>query len=445
MPRHGQEKSLHHHSPRKPDASRRPKPAFGHRLVLRVATGVIVLAALGWSPSADGRLPRTAVLDDDRFPATLQRIEPDWQLVVQSDGQTRRLAAENLAHWGTFRDSDRGPQIVLTDGSWLTADVLQIDAQRLQVVSSLWGDFSVPRASTRGVIFNPSVDPAVRDRIRQQILEAQGARDLLWLENGDVVAGRAQRLIEEPTGPDDLAVSLVFATGGREVPLPLNKITALVFNPSQSTLVPPRDFHVLLGLADGSRLAAKRIDPTDGIVRLTLLGGVPLTIDPPSLWETTVFVQPLHAGIVYVSDLQSASYKHIPLLTRTIPQGRDSNPQGGWLRSGGNLHAKGLGMPSASRAAYALRGQYRGFAAEVALDDAAGPSGSVVFRVFLSDDQGGWQAAWESPPVRSGDPPLPVSVDLRGVQAMALIVDMGQRGDVQDYAVWLNARLINQE
>jgi hypothetical protein len=35
-----------------------------------------------------------------------------------------------------------------------------------------------------------------------------------------------------------------------------------------------------------------------------------------------------------------------------------------------------------------------------------------------------------------------VSVDTRGVQAMALIVDMGERGDVQDHAVWLNARLV---
>jgi hypothetical protein len=98
-------------------------------------------------------------------------------------------------------------------------------------------------------------------------------------------------------------------------------------------------------------------------------------------------------------------------------------------------------MPSASRAAYALRGRYEQFAAEVALDDSAGASGSAVFRVFFSDDQGGWQAAWESPPVRSGDAPRPVSVDTRGVQVMALIVDMGERGDVQDHAVWLNARL----
>jgi hypothetical protein len=451
MSSHGREKNVDHRlSETVPSGT--PSPRFpanrGWRRHLcpffyRFAWVLLLVLAIAGHVRADRDRPsRTVVCSDDRFRASLERIEPGWELVVRTDEQLRHVAVDDLVQWGGLRDSDRGPQIVLPDGSWLTGEVLQIDQDQLQIGSSLWGGFSVPRESIRGVIFNPSVDPVKRDQIRRQVLEAEGAEDLLWLENGDFVTGTVRELIETQHGPDDLSVSLALVTRGREVLLSLNKITALVFNPSRSTRVSPRAQHVLLGLADGSRLTAQSLDLRGSLASLTLLGGMQLTIDHPSLWDLVVLVQPMNAGTVYVSDLESIGYKHLPLLTQTLPQGRDRNSRGGSLRAGGDLYAKGLGMPSASRAAYALRGRYQRFAAEVALDDSAGASGSVVFRVFFSDGQGGWQAAWESPPVRSGDAPRPVSVDTRGVQAMALIVDMGERGDVQDHAVWLNARLM---
>jgi hypothetical protein len=49
---------------------------------------------------------------------------------------------------------------------------------------------------------------------------------------------------------------------------------------------------------------------------------------------------------------------------------------------------------------------------------------------------------YESPIVRGSNQPIPISVDVAGVQRMALIVDFAERGDALDYANWLNARLI---
>jgi hypothetical protein len=411
------------------------------RSVLVIAGALLPVAAGPVWAQRDPSLPQL-VRDDASFPASLERIDPGWDVVVRSDGEVQRIAAGHLVAWGAFRDSDRGPQIVLADGSWLIGDLRQIDEDHLRIDSSLWGEISLPKHRVRGVICNPSVDPWQRDRIRRQIRESQSDDHQLWLENGDVIAGTAQRLVEQEIGPGELSISLVFVARGRELLIELDKVTALVFesSPNQHTSQPVS--HTLLGLADGTRLNARNIELSDRIVRLVLDGDISLTIDPPSLWELTVLVQPLGAGTVYLSDLESLGYKHLPLLTRTVPLGLDRNSQGGALRSGGKLYAKGLGMPSASRVAYALRGRYQRFAAEIVLDDSAGPSGSVVFRVLFSDGQGRWETAWESDPVRSGDPPRPISVDTRGVQAMVLIVDMGQRGDVQDHANWLNARLV---
>ncbi len=409
--------------------------------VLTIAGALLPLAAGPVLAQRDPSPPQL-VREDASFPASLERIEPGWDVVVRSDDEVHRVPARHLVAWGEFRDSDRGPQIVLVDGSWLVGDVRRIDENHVQILSSLWGEVSLPKNRVRGLLFNPSVDPLQRDRVRGQIFASQGDDHQLWLENGDAIAGTAQRLVEQEIGPGELSISLVFVTRGRELLIDLDKITALVFNSSQDKRASQPVSHTLLGLADGTRLIVRDIELSDRVARLALDGDIQLTIDPPSLWDLTVLVQPLGAGIVYLSDLESVGYKHIPLLTRTIPQGLDRNSQGGALRAGGKLYAKGIGMPSASRVAYALRGRYQRFAAEVVLDDSAGPSGSVVFRVLFSDGQGGWGTAWESPLVRSGDPPRPISVDTRGVQAMVLIVDMGQRGDVQDHALWLNARLV---
>jgi hypothetical protein len=97
-------------------------------------------------------------------------------------------------------------------------------------------------------------------------------------------------------------------------------------------------------------------------------------------------------------------------------------------------------MPSASRLAYDVAG-YRKFEAEIAIDDAAGLAGSVVFKVVLEAEPGNWATAYESPVVRGGDAPIPISVDLKGAGRMALLVDFADRGDVCDHANWLHARL----
>ena len=60
----------------------------------------------------------------------------------------------------------------------------------------------------------------------------------------------------------------------------------------------------------------------------------------------------------------------------------DSNVLGTRLRTGGATFLQGLGMPSTSRVAYDVSG-YRKFEAEMAIDDAAGRNGSVIFKVLL--------------------------------------------------------------
>jgi hypothetical protein len=43
--------------------------------------------------------------------------------------------------------------------------------------------------------------------------------------------------------------------------------------------------------------------------------------------------------------------------------------------------------------------------------------------------------------IRGGQPPVPISVNIRSAKKLELIVDYADRADVLDHADWLNARL----
>jgi hypothetical protein len=146
--------------------------------------------------------------------------------------------------------------------------------------------------------------------------------------------------------------------------------------------------------------------------------------------------------VTYLSDLKPSGYQYIPFLDLTWPYRTDRNVLGSQLRAGGRLALKGLGMHSAARLTYDLDKPYRAFAAAAAIDDQTAGRGSALFRVYADDGSGQWQLKYESPIVRGGAAPVPISVDLAGVKRLSLLVDFADHGDEQAHADWLNARLL---
>jgi hypothetical protein len=144
---------------------------------------------------------------------------------------------------------------------------------------------------------------------------------------------------------------------------------------------------------------------------------------------------------VYLSDIEPASYRHVPYLNLEWPYREDRNVLGATLKAGGEQYLKGLGMHSAARLTYRLDGKYQRFDAAAALDDSSQGRGSVTFGVYVLRD-GKWKQAATSDTVRGGDAPEPVSVDVRGAEMLTLTVDFADRGDELDHADWLDARLV---
>jgi hypothetical protein len=166
-------------------------------------------------------------------------------------------------------------------------------------------------------------------------------------------------------------------------------------------------------------------------------------LEPPeSFWSRVACLQPLAQRVIYLSDLKTIGFKHVPLFDWQQKYANDRSVTHSLLRAGGRRYIKGIGMPATSRLAYEIPAGAQRFEAEIAVDDEAGGAGSVILRVFLEASGESWKPAFESKVMRGGDPLQSVRVELGDARRLALVVEMSDHGDQRDWADWLNARFV---
>lgn len=405
----------------------------------------LIFHRISISPSQAADIPIPPALavpvDGEPFPARLASIAEPWRITFQAGDQRRVLTADELAWWGCYRDAETAGQLVLADGGLLSAEVLAWTGDALRVEGVVCGQQSWPPAAVRGMLLDPPLAPLARDRLLDRIRAARGTEDQLWLNNGDTVTGslKSWRATEDAEGQRPPAITLTVQ--GRDLDIPLDNVVAVVLNPALAQR-PPSPPAAELGFRDGSLLRVGKVVTGDSATQIALAGGLAWELPTETFREEVTLLRPSGKRVVYLSDLPAVGYKHIPFLEVSWPLQLDHNVLGGRLRSGGRVWGKGLGMHSTARVAYDLGAADRRFQAELALDDQAGQRGSVTFRVLLADAAGQWQRAYESPIVRGGDAPVPITVALGDAQRLVLIVESADQGDVLDHANWLNARLV---
>jgi hypothetical protein len=365
------------------------------------------------------------------FSARFAGADSAWNLHFLA-GQTRRdLAAADLATWGAFSEPARGIQIVLADGSLLVAENLRIENEHLAGNAPTFGKFNLPLTLVLGIIFRPPHDDAARDKLLDRALDPAGNSDRLLLENGDELSGTITALADN---------RVTLQTDANPLEVKLDTLRAVLFNPTLVDKPRAGGLRAVAGFRAGDRLTALEMITDGDQTRFKLAGGIKLSAPTASIAALHV----LGNRVEYLSDLKPASYRHLPYLALPWPYKTDRSVTGARLRSWGRLYLKGLGMHSPSRITYDLDRPYRRFEADAAIDEQAGQSGSVIFRVFVDDGSGKWQPRAATEIVRGGQPPVPISVDLAGAKRISLLVDFADRGDELDHADWLNARLVRE-
>lgn len=372
------------------------------------------------------------------------------QLTLEVDGEPTAVGWDELAWWGRWQDTRKGPQVLLDDGSLLVADLLALNAGRARLGvdwnrlggTSLWEESTLPRRMVAAIIYRPPATAEQRDRLTRELLDASPEQDQVLLENGDTLAG------ELTTGggpalpaaqPDQPSPPLMLRVSSKLVELPMERVTAVRLAGTAPQRAAATQFH--LGFRDGSLLAADQLRRDGEMWELTRRG-VTLRIGAETLRKQLCYFRPPNPRVVYLSDLEVLGYRHIPFLERAWDYGVDRDVLGGRLRLNQTVVPKGLGMHSTSRLAFELPASASRFQAEIALAEHCGRQGSCQFRVFVQGPNGQWSPAYSSPIIRGGDEAQSIDLPLNGARRLALIVDFADRGDVCDHANWLAARVV---
>jgi len=360
---------------------------------------------------ARGETPLAVPVDGKPFPGELSAADAKWQLSFSADGKPRSLPAADLVRWGAFAEPTRGPIVLLADGGLLAVDtsssaVLRADKESLSVDAKSLARLKLPLESLAGIVFQPPGARQERDLLLDRVLHAAGNSDRLLLENGDELTGLLEAI-------DSQSVKLQGEVGPLKIETP--RIVAVIFNPALRQKPKQQPLRAWVGFVDGSRLLADRLLVDQSLTITTSLGHT---------WKTSpkglVALQPLGGRATYLSDLKPAEYpRHTPFLALLWPFQADRNVTGGWLRCGGRLYLKGLGVHSKSELIYALDGQYARFDAELGIDDSTAGRGSVQFRVHVDGEE-----KFASKTVRGGAAPVPISVDLTGAKRLEAEKDL---------------------
>lgn len=438
-----------------------PMSAWRCRLALCFLV-LCCVAGPGWSQEPVSSTAR--LVKGTRFDGSLSRFDGD-RFHFDVSGQERVVALPELLLWGRTAEVRKpvtqGGYLLLTDGGLIAGEVTAITAEHVQFESlrrpGLWTSNRLPRTAVRAIVYQASASAAVREQFEAKLLAASETHDRLLLSDGDSLTGALLAAAAAPDTSETTAASVLrFLPPGAKEPLAIaqERIVAVVLGgravarAAEPKSMPPNSFW--LGLADGSLILANSCQLEDATVTITLKSGASLTakatdseVEPPeTFWNRVVFVQPLSANVVYLSDLKTIGFKHVPLLDWQQEYANDRSVTHSRLRVAGERSVKGIGMPATSRLAYEIPPGAKQFEAEIALDDAAGRQGSVIFRVFLEGSGGVWKPAFESSTLRGGDPAQSVRVPLGTASRLALVVDMADRGDQCDWANWLNARFV---
>ena len=413
-------------------------------LVLSLSIGLglmagVVVPALGQgeaAPSVGITVPSDPVFsalltDGTTVSGQVRRLgEKEGVTLVSEEGGERLVPLSRLVKLtregaSPPSNTEGGDIVLFPDGDRLTrCKIGKAGDFNLGVHSFALEDISVPLDSVLGLIFDSPSDPGTADALIARVRTEARDSELVWLTNGDKLPGLF-------AGLDDKKLSFQPATGKLELPRP--GVVALGFAQGQVSYRRPEGPFFELTLVDGSRLGVTgtRLERGQVVATTRFKSDVRLPIGELAL------VHAMNGAVAYLSDREPNGAIYEPYIGPTRAYRRNATVSGEVLRMGGRAFDRGLGTQSRTLLVYKLEPGSKRFQAQVALDDRAGPLGNVVFKVRVDSAM-----RYESPPMASGEPAKVVDVDLTGAKVLILMTEFGERGDVQDHADWIEARII---
>ncbi len=221
---------------------------------------------------------------------------------------------------------------------------------------------------------------------------------------------------------------LVFERSGKSLSIAWSKLAEIRFAPPA-----PRGASVRVRMRDAQIFggALAEADATGVWLRSSLAPILALR------WESIERIELAGSDVVFLARMRPARYESEPLFAKRWPYAVDRGLDGGPIVVAGRTSANSIVMHSRSLLGYRCDGRFRQFAARVAIVDAMDRRGNAKVQVV-----GDGRVLWEADPVRGGEAPRDVLVDIQGVQELLLVVDYGDDLDLSDQVAWIMPRML---
>jgi hypothetical protein len=266
------------------------------------------------------------------------------------------------------------------------------------------------------------------DQLRRKLAAGQRTRDRVLLRNGDNLEGAL-------TGVDENKVRL--EVDKRKQEMPVSKIALIAMNTELASRRKPKGPYGRLVLANGGRLSLSSATADGETLTGKLTSGVPIQVRIQDVVSLSI----VQGCAEYISDLKPNKIEQTPYLDAAMPPVVDGTAKDRDLRVGGSSYDKGIGMHGACRMTFDLGGAYKLFESLVGLDDITGREGSARVQVLVD---GKTRKLGIEGDLTHRNGPMTVRVDVSGAKHLTLVVDFGERGDVQADVNWVDARLIKK-
>lgn len=404
-----------------------------------IAAGCALISAIasasddrpGGSPVPSDPVFEAIRADGSTITGRIRQLGPDGQAVLVTDAGEVAVPFAKLVKLVRKGDPPASPPegsvIVFPDGDRLRAVVGASNETGFESLPPLLADapLPIPLDAPLAIILAPPSELSAAEDLLIRVRDEPRDSEVLWLANGDRLSGGFLGLTAQK-------VSL--QREGGDASIDRSGVVALGFDPAVVSYPAPKLPFLELTFLDGSRLGVSECKIDQGhLVAVTRFGA---TIRPALNDLAQVYVR--SESVSYLSDRKEAHVEYVGYLgTHRSKFGRNTTLDGRVLKVAGQPYERGLGTQSRTLLAYRIGPKDSRFQATVGLDDRAGPLGSVVFRVLVDGKE-----KFVTPSMTVRDAPRTIDLDISKAKILILMTEFGDRGDVQDHADWVDARLI---
>jgi hypothetical protein len=394
---------------------------------------LLVALPLLASPAPDGRGRLTLLEGDLHRNIRVDAIRGDAIHFTDSAGKERKANLDDVV--GLTFPADTAPApvgpsdvaVLLRGGDAIHGALVFGEAEEVKLSSPLIGEMSFSVDDVTEIRFMEAWRATTDKPVYS---DGERERDVFVYRNLDRLVGT---FIQVKPGK-----VIVHGRIGDNYPIDFRNLLAVRFADAPEANVSPGRL-AILRLNDGSRITAKALIGDDKSLHATTVRDEKLTVRMEDL-------EALHVKggrFVYLSDLEPAAKKIVPWIGEEYAWDRprfDRSFIDRPLRAGGEPYLKGLGVISGTSLTWRLDGTYKRFASRIALDDAAGDEGDVVFEVLL-DGKSKYRSAPQKRLAEGAEPVRIPPIDVAGAREITLTVTYVD-DFVMDFADWIEPMLI---